>query len=248
MIPRQVALAGFVAVAAISLTACQSTQDKSAELEASAATTLLNDKGLSVKKESADVTVTSTAVLSGAEGSAAVVVNVHNDSGSDLVDVPILIDVRDAKGKSLYRNDFPGIEPELAAIPYVPAHGDAEWVNDQVLTAGKPSSVKVRLGADDSTFSGELPNIEVSEPNLAGDPVSGIEATGTVVNRTGADQGRLLLYAVARSGGEVVAAGRGAIEHLKPDTKKLDYRIFFVGDPRGADLTLSDFPTLKGGE
>jgi hypothetical protein len=106
----------------------------------------------------------------------------------------------------------------------------------------------VKLGADDSTFSGALPDIEVSEPHLAGDPVSGIEATGTLVNKTGTDQGRLLIYVVARRGDEVVAAGRGAIEHLKPDTKKLDYRVFFVGDPRGADLRLSDYPALKGGE
>jgi len=247
MIPARFTLAGFVMVAAVSLTACQSTQDKSAELEASASTTLLNEKGLRIKKENPDVKVTSTAVLTGSEGSAAVVIDVHNDSSENLVEVPILIDVQDAKGQSLYRNDFPGIEPELAAIPYVPADGDAEWVNDQVLTAGKPSSVKVRIGEGGTPFTGELPDIEVSEPHLAGDPVSGIEATGTVVNRTGTDQGRLLLYVVARKGSEVVAAGRGAIEHLKPETKKLDYRVFFVGDPRGAELTLSEYPTLEGG-
>ena len=248
MIPARVTLAGFVMVAAISLTACQSTQDKSAELAASASTTLLNEQGLRVKKENPDVKVTSSWVLTGSEGSAAVVVDVHNDSSQNLVEVPILIDVRDAKGHSLYRNDFPGIEPELAAIPYVPADGDAEWVNDQVLTTGQPSSVKVTIGAGGTSFSGELPDIEVSEPHLAGDPVSGIEATGTVVNRTGTDQGRLLLYVVARKGSEVVAAGRGAIEHLKPETKKIDYRVFFVGDPQGAQLALSEYPTLEGGK
>ncbi len=192
--------------------------------------------------------VTSSAVLTGQEGSAAVVVDVHNDSSTDLVDVPVLIDVRDAKGKSLYRNDLPGIEPALASIPFVPASGDAEWVNDQVLTAGKPAKVKVKVGEGGTPFAGALPDIEVTEPSLSGDPVSGVEATGKVVNRTGADQGRLLLYAVARRGDEIVAAGRGAIEHLKPETKPIEYRIFFVGDPSGADLTLSDYPTLKGGE
>jgi hypothetical protein len=246
--PRPLTVTGFVMVAAVSLTACQSTQERSAELAAEASTTLLNDRGLSVKKENPDVKVTSTAVLSGREGSAAVVVDVHNESSSNLVEVPILIDVRDAKGRSVYRNDFPGIEPELAAIPYIPADGDAEWVNDQVLATGEPHSVKVKIGVGGSTFSGEQPDIEVSEPHLAGDPVSGIEATGTVVNRTGTDQGRLLLYVVARRDGTVVAAGRGAIEHLKPETKELDYRVFFVGDPSGADLTLSHYPTLKPGE
>jgi hypothetical protein len=91
-----------------------------------------------------------------------------------------------------------------------------------------------------------MPDIEVSQPKLEGDPVSGISATGTVVNKTGSDQRRLLLYVVARKGGEVVAAGRGAIDHLKPERKKLDYTVFFVGDPSGAELTLSEFPALEG--
>jgi hypothetical protein len=239
----QLLTAAGLAALALGLTACQSTQDKSAELEKQGAGTLISDKGLEIKKENPDVEVVSKTLLGDAEGSA-VVVAVHNDSGSALTDVPILIDVRDAKGKSVYRNDIPGIEPALASIPYIPAHGNAEWVDDQVFAAGKPKSVEVKVGAGGSTFSGQLPDIEVSEPKLEGDPVSGIAATGSVVNRTGEDQGRLLLYVVARRGSEIVAAGRGAIEHLKPEAKKLKYTIFFIGDPQGAELKLTALPTL----
>jgi hypothetical protein len=237
-----------LAVSALSvalLSACQSTQDRSAELEAQSSTTLLAEKGLRIKQESKDVKVTSTAVLRGEEGNA-VVVDLHNDSDQSLTEVPILIEVTNTQGKPFYKNDIPGIEPALAAVPYIPAHGDAEWVNDQVLGVGEPKSVRVKVGETDSTYSGPQPDIEVSEPTLQGDPVSGISAIGTVVNKTGEDQGRLLLYAVARKGGKVVAAGRGAIEHLKPETKKLKYTIFFVGDPGGADLTLSKYPALPG--
>ena len=53
--------------------------------------------------------------------------------------------------------------------------------------------------------------------------MSGISASGNVVNKTGEDQRRLLLYAVARKGNRVVAAGRGAIEHLKAERKALQY-------------------------
>jgi hypothetical protein len=239
------ALSGL-AVAALG--ACQSTQGRSAELEAQSSTTLLAEKGLEIKRESKDVRVTSTAVLRGTEGTSAVVVDLHNDSSKNLTHVPILIEVLNSRGKSFYKNDVPGIEPALAEVPYLPAHGDAEWVNDQVLGVGMPKSVKVKVGASDSSFAGAMPEIDVSEPSLEGDPVSGIAAVGTVVNKTGEDQGRLLLYAVAREGGRVVAAGRGAIEHLKPETKKLKYQIFFVGDPKGADLTLSEYPALSGSE
>jgi hypothetical protein len=246
VIVRAAALAGLVAVAA-GLTACQSTQSRSAELEKEGATTLLADTGLKIERKNDDVTVTSADLLTDAYGSA-VVVRLHSSSGQDLIDVPILIDVRDAKGKSVYRNDIPGIEHALASIPYIPAGGDAEWVHDQVLATHEPKSVKVTVGVGGKSYDGPLPDIEVSAPKLEGDPVSGIEATGNVVNRTGEDQGRLLVYIVALKGGKVVAAGRGAIEHLKAGAKSLHYDVFFIGDPTGAQLDLSSFPALPGSE
>lgn len=247
--PVRPLLAGTLALLATAgLVACQSTKDRSAELEAQGSTQLISEEGLEIKKRNPDVRVTGTAVLSGSEGSSAVVVDLHNDSDENLTEVPILIEVTNAKGKPFYKNDIPGIEPALAAVPYISAHGDAEWVNDQVLGVGVPESVKVTVGAGGGTFSGEIPDIEVSRPQLKGDPVSGISATGDVVNETGADQRRLLLYVVARRGSEVVAAGRGAIEHLKPERKKLKYTVFFVGDPSRAELKLSEFPALTATE
>lgn len=245
---RWLAGGALAVIAAAGLTACQSTQSKSAELEAEGSTQLISEEGLKIKRRNPDVKVVSATVLSGTEGSNAVVVDLHNDSGQNLTEVPILIEVTNTKGKSFYKNDIPGIESALAAVPYIPAHGDAEWVHDQVLGVGEPKSVKVTVGSGGGTYSGELPDIEVSEPKLEGDPVSGISATGDVVNKTGEDQRRLLIYVVARRGSEVIAAGRGAIEHLKPDRKKLHYTVFFVGDPSDAELKLSEFPALTKAE
>ncbi len=244
--PLAVAALSLLAVAVLS--ACQSTKDRSAELEARGSTTLIGEEGLEIKKRNPDVKVTGTAVLSGSEGGSAVVIDLHNDSDRNLTEVPILIEVTNSKGKPFYANDIPGIEPALAAVPFIPAHGDAEWVNDQVLGVGVPKSAKVTVGTGGGTYSGEIPDIEVSRPTLTGDPVSGVSATGDVVNKTGEDQRRLLIYVVARRGNEVVAAGRGAIEHLKPERKKLKYTVFFVGDPAGAELKLSVFPALTRAE
>lgn len=243
-----IAAAGLALLAIVGLSACQSTKSKSAELEAQGSTQLISEEGLEIKRRNPDVKVTSTAVLSGSEGSNAVVVDLHNDSDENLTEVPILIEVTNSKGKPFYKNDIPGLEPALASVPYIPAHGDAEWVNDQVLGVGKPKSVKVTIGTGGGTHSGDIPDIEVSKPTLKGDPVSGISATGDVINETGKDQRRLLVYVVARKGDEVVAAGRGAIEHLKSDRKKLKYTVFFVGDPGGAELKLSEFPALTTAE
>jgi hypothetical protein len=244
---RPFAVACLAVLAISGLTACQSTQSRSAELEKEGAKQLLSGSGLEIKKESTEVKVTSTTLLTDANGSA-VVVDLHNSSNENLVNVPILIDVRDAKGKSVYTNDIPGIEPALAAVPYVPAGGDVEWVNDQVLTSGRPKSVKVKVGVSSDSYSGPLPEIEVSAPQIEGDPVSGLEATGDVVNRTGKDQDRLLFYAIGTKGGKIVAAGRGAIDHLKATAKPMHYSVFFIGDPSGTDVEVTEFPTLPGFE
>lgn len=234
------ALAGVTLLA----TGCESTQDKSARIAAELGP-VSREKGLAIARESKDVRVVDTTLLGDANGSA-VVVEVHNESDKDLVDVPILIDVLDAKGRSVYRNDIPGIEPALAAIPLVPAGGEAVWVHDQVLATGKPTSVEVRIGASDTTFSGELPRVSVSGPRLEGDPYTGIAAAGEALNRSGADLDRLLLYGIARQGGKIVAAGRGAIEPFKANGKEAPFHIYFIGDPRGADVTVTDYPTLLG--
>lgn len=227
------------------LSACQSTQSRSAELEEENATVLLDEEGLTVAKEDPSIEVVSTALLSEAEGNA-VVVELHNDSPDDLVDVPIAVDVLDAKGRSVYANDAPGLEQALVAAPFIPARGDAVWVNDQVLATGKPASVEVKVGVGAKPYDGEQPEIEVSTPKLEGDPTSGVVADGDVVNRSGEDQNRFLIFAVARKGKEIVAAGRGAIEHLKPETKKVPYNVYFIGNPRGAELSLYEYPTLQG--
>lgn len=236
-------LGALAALATVALSACQSTQSRSSELEGQSATVLLEEDGVKVTKENPAIKVVSTTVLSEAEGSA-VVVELHNDSDETLVDVPISLEVLDAKGKTVYSNDTPGLEQALVAVPFVPAKGDALWVNDQVLATGKPETARIKVGVGGVPFSGEQPAIDVSEPKLERDPVSGLVAEGTVVNRTGEDQNRLLFYGIARKGGKVVAAGRGAIEHLKAGTKKLFYNIYFIGDPDGAAVTLTDYPTL----
>jgi hypothetical protein len=243
MSPRPILAGGLALLLLGGLSSCQSTQSRSAELEEENATVLLEEEGVTVTKEDPDIEVVSTALLSEAEGNA-IVVELRNRSGEDLVDVPISVDVLDAKGQSVYRNDAPGLEQALVAVPFIPARGDAVWVNDQVLAAGKPASVEVKVGVGGKPYDGEQPEIDLSTPKLEGDPTSGIVADGDVVNRTGEDQNRLLIFAVARKGDEIVAAGRGAIEHLKPETKKVPYNVYFIGNPRGAELSLYEYPTL----
>lgn len=235
-LPLALALAGVALVA----TGCESTQDKSAKIAAELGP-VKQEKGLKISAESKDVKVVSATLLTDPAGSA-VVVRVRNGSQRALAGVPIAIDVLDAKGKSVYANTIPGIEPALAAIPYVPAGGEIEWVHDQILAGGKPAEVEVRIGAGGEPVDGEQPRISLTEPELEGDPYSGVLAGGEVENESDEDLDRLLLYAVATEGGEIVAAGRGAIEPFKAKPKPVHYSIYFIGDPRGAEVTVSKFP------
>lgn len=243
--PRAFPLAAVLAGVALVSSGCwESTQDKSAKIAAELGP-VKQEKGLQITKPSKDVEVISTTLLNDDNGSA-IVVEVRNRSNRDLVNVPILIDVLDAKGRSIYSNDLPGLEPALTSIPYAEAGEEATWVHDQVLAVGKPKRVEVTVGEGGAPFAGEIPEFTASEPKLEGDPHSGLVAGGNAENKSGGRVERVLLYAVARRGDEVVAAGRGAIEKVKPEPKPLPYNIYFIGDPRGADVNVTLFPTLPG--
>jgi len=188
-------LASLVALSAIALGACQSSQEKSAELEKSGHNAISKEKGLQITAVNKQVKVLDTTTLTDKNGSA-VVVTLKNESSQGLINTPIAIDVQDAKGKSVFKNNDPGLEASLIGVPLMQAGQTVDWVNDQVLAAGTPKSVKVQVGSTKDTLSSSVPELEVSKPKLKTDPYSGTEAAGTVTNKSGIDQTRLILFAV----------------------------------------------------
>ena len=240
---RAASIASLVALVAIGLGACESSQQKSAELEKEGHNALVKEKGLEITSANKQVKVLDTTVLSDKNGSAAVA-TLKNESSQGLINTPIAINVLDAKGKSVFKNDDPGLEASLIGVPLMQSGQTVDWVDDQVLANGTPKSVKVEVGSTHETLTSSVPEIEVSDPKLKTDPYSGTEATGTVTNKSGVDQTRLTLFAVARQGGKVVAAGRGGIKRLPADGKPTEYHIYFIGDPRGADVTVTAPPTV----
>jgi hypothetical protein len=84
----------------------------------------------------------------------------------------------------------------------------------------------------------------VRQPRLESDPVSGVNASGVAINHSGETNERVLIYGIARRGGNIVAAGRAAIERLKAD-KRHTYHIFLVGDAQGAEIAITAFPTVN---
>lgn len=222
------------------LSACESTQDRSRRLAAHGGS-LGSEKGVSVPKRSKDVKVLSADVVQDENGTAAVV-RLRNVSKRTLWQLPVAIDVLGAGGKSLFRNDQPGLEPALAHVPLLRPGRTFTWVDDQVAATGKPRSVAAKVGAGTAIGAGGIPKIVLSGAKLRDDPVSGVAAVGFAANRSKVDQRKVVVFAVARRGGRVVAAGRAQIPRVKPG-KRARFQAFFIGDPRGARLELSAPPS-----
>ena len=228
---------GLAVTAGFTLTACQSTQDKAAEIQARAQASA--PKPLVIPKPNKDVKVLDTTLLHDQNGDA-IVVSLKNESNQTLVNVPILIDVKDAKGTTTYKNDTAGLDFALNHIALIKPGETFYWVNDQIEQGTK---AKVTVGQPEAHApKGPLPEYVVSPPRAASD-FSGPKVRGTVTNKSKIDQSHLILFAVARSGGKIVAAGRGQIKALKYGSRPSPYNIYFIGDPRGADVQIQAPPT-----
>jgi len=226
--------------AGVLVSACETTQDKSAKL-AKEAKKLVQAKGLTVTRVNPNVAVVSTSVLKDANGAAAVV-ELRNKTNKPLVSLPLAIDVTDSAGKSLFKNNASGLAAALVQAALVPAHGELVWVDDQVQVSTAPKAVKAKVGLGPSQAPASLPQIVVTKPHFEDDPISGISAVGRITNKSKIDQQKLVIFAVGRKGGRIVAAGRGELDRLRAG-KSAAYSIFFIGNPKGAELTLDAPPT-----
>lgn len=227
---------------ALLLAACESTQDKSARL-AEQAEGLKKQRGLVIAKRSKVVKVGRRAVLNDKNGTA-VVVELRNTSKRRLAEVPVAIDVRNGR-RSVFKNDDPGLEPSLVGVPVLRPGQRFLWVHDQVLATGRGKAVRAKVGVERRKAPARIPEIRITPPKLEVDPTSGTLAVGRLINRSRVLQRNIVVHAVARKGGRIVAAGRAAVERLKPGASAA-YQVFFIGDPRGARLTLAAPPTRFG--
>jgi hypothetical protein len=230
----------------VALPACESSQSKSAKL-AKKAGKVAKLTTLRAGAANADVTVAGTTLLAGKDGARAVVVELK-DSGRPQTAVPIFITATDKAGKALYKNDLNGLQTSLQQMAYVSKSAPAYWVHDQVVATATPAKVEVVVGKSKAPAPSDVPKIVLEDVKLDSDP-SGLVATGVVKNLSKVAQKNMPIYAVARKDGNVVAAGRALIEKLDPEPQKKAtvFRIFFVGNPKGAQLDVRAVPSTFTG-
>ena len=229
-------VAAAVALLALpALSGCETTAEKSAKLEKAAHHTRLAEKGLTIAKPSGEVRVLSATIVHGHEGAAAVIA-LRNTSSHPLRAVPIAITVKDAHGAVLFQNNTAGLEPALISLGSLTAHGQATWIDDQVLASGVPASVSATVGEAPSV-SGAMPRIEVQgvHPSEEGGTQG---AAGTVHNGSSVAQQNLVVYVLARRANQIVAAGRAVLPEVGAGAS-LPFQAFLQGDPSGARLEAS---------
>jgi hypothetical protein len=222
-----------------SLTACESSQEKSAQLERvakreraqSARRRALARRALSITQPSRVVTVTATDVVHSSEGAAAIV-TLHNSSATALRALPIEITARDAAGATVYTNATPGLAAQLTTVALVEAHASTTWVEAQLPASPAPTSVLAKVG-EGEPVSEALPHLEV-----AGVRLNEGEAEGSLVNRSHTGAREVTLDAIARRGGRVVAVGSAIVTQVEAGASA-HFQAALIGDPRGAQLEVS---------
>jgi hypothetical protein len=242
---------GLAALAPLALGGClgvQTTAEKSAAKARQAGRHLAaSQHGVKVGKANADVKVDLAAVVQDRNGVAAVV-RLKN-GGATQVALPVGVTVTDAKGKKLYANDIPGLDPSLTSLPALDAGAQAYWVNNQILVAGKAAKAAAVVGTAKGKAAGPLPKITLSGVQLGRDG-DGVYARGEVRNDSAIAQKRLTVSCVAAQGDAILAAGRAVVERLPPAAdaqKPTAFTVFFIGDPKHAKLDCSAPPTVFSG-
>jgi hypothetical protein len=231
----------ILALAPLALAGCESSQARSAR-ERAAASHRVREQGLRIARTNPDVRVAATTLVNDAHaGRSAAVVELRNTSRRTLAALPLLFTVTGAGGKKLFSNDLPGASADLTTVPSLAPGDTLTWVNDAIVGISGGRAVDVRVGEPSAPVAAggaAPPRVRVSGVHLDHDPIDGVTAVGRVVNASSIPQQRLVIFATARRGGRIVAAGRAVVPVVQPGAKGARFTVFFVGDPTGAKLSL----------
>jgi len=223
------------------LTGCETTQQKSARIEVQDDRVLAAQQPVRVVRADSEISVLGVAIVRGS-GHVAIAVRLRNDGARPLSDLPISVGVRTRSGRTTYLNgtaNLPYFETHIGAVaPGTPT----TWVftgRGAAAPAGAPFAL---VGAPAFTVAGTpatLPDISAAlDTARAGDDVS-----ATITNHSGIPQYTLAVYASARAGGRVLAAGQAAVAQLDPGASAT-VAIPLVGDRGASSVQLDAPPTL----
>jgi hypothetical protein len=216
------------------LSGCATTQDANRRASVQADRTLASRKALELRGTDPDVQVVSTTVLNGKDGSAVVAV-LRNRGDHPVNDLPI--EVGPAGGEPV--NARPNVPYFQSHAPAIAPGDQATWVYVSKDPLGSNRAF-VRVGAHPTpplTTTGHVSELQT------GGKVDGSSVRAEVTNDTGVPQYDLDVYAVARKGGRLVAAGRANLEHLGV-TNSAHLALPVIGDAKRARVQIFAPQTL----
>jgi len=240
---RPAAAAFAAGLIVLGASGCETTQEQSAKI----ARTLGHQSAIAgttrLGADNRDVRIEQEALLTAA-GQSAVALKLTNTSTRAQTDFPVLIEVLDAKGSPVYRNNTSGIEPSIQQFALLAPHATAWWVDNEVLASGGvPKTATGQLGAATAPAPSAVPSI-TTEAVSASDSFPGPHVSVTVRNRSTIAQRQLPVYAVALRSGRVVGAGRGIIPSLAPGAGA-QVQVPMVGSVSESTISLTVPPTAS---
>jgi hypothetical protein len=232
------------------LAGCESSQERSAQLEkvarlraAHAPRSSAQRLALAVARPSSKIRITSTVLVHSDEGAAAVV-SLLNTSSTVLREIPIAITIKSASGATLYTNEAPGLASTLVSLPALGARATGIWIDDQVPASDASGTVSARVGEGDATREAAPPLAVVgARPGESGS--GGSEAEGSLVNHSPTNLGEVVVYAVARRAGAIVAAGLAVVPRV-PARSSTHFSLTFIGDTAAAQAQYTPLPVRAG--
>lgn len=238
---RRVVATGLAcAVACGGLSGCVSTQRKNARAQLVAQRTLGGAAPLRVQRRDRRVRVTGVALVRGRHGGA-LVVALRNAGPRTVTDVPLAVGVVAAGGRRVQLNGGRELDWFRTHVPAIAAGERTLWMFaiGGRIPAGRPYAVAGAAGrAVAARVVGLLPRI-AARATAAG----GGGAQVTLVNRSDVPQYDVQVYALARAGGRIVAAGVAALRHLGSGARAT-VRVTLAGDPGRHAVRAHARPTI----
>lgn len=230
-----------VAVVAVALTGCETTQDQSARLQRQAAAVQQPDQ-IKLGRAEPEVRVLGHQELR-AKDRSAIVVELENRGDRPLRRVPVGLRAV-AGGKQQYSNQMAGSDALLLRVPLLPPRTRLTWVNAEVPELADGATVEVQLGAAARRRPGTAPRLRIAGLRRDGGEPSpdGVAVSGTVHNDGRVAQSDVPVYIVARDGSRVVAAATSRIDELAAGASE-PFQASLVGDGRRGRLEAVALPT-----
>jgi hypothetical protein len=222
--------------------AITTTQEKDARLAVKAERTVFNAKRIKFGHAPDGVKILGTSIVR-SKGGTAIAVDVRNDSANPVNDLPLAVGVQ-SDGKKQYLNLERGTSYFEAHIPSLAAGAETTWVfsSKKEVPAGEPFARFGEAADPPLTVAESLPSLEVTQ-TLHNSAKGGPKVDVEVVNDSDIPQYEIQLYAWAKDGDQLRAAGTAKVSELDGGDSATVH-MTLDGDPGKAPLEVSAPPTI----